>query len=142
MIFMGIYNKVYIGHVETINPDVIENVSPVESKVVALKLASIDKVTSIPTYKPLRPYSEYYKLVSVDSKPLEGPLGNIVDDKIIRWKVENSWGDKDNKGYFIMNDNYFDEFVMNAVVKKEYLTSKQLEMLNQEAINMNPNDPF
>ena len=83
MIFMGIYNKVYIGHVETINPDVIENVSPVESKVVALKLASIDKVTSIPTYKPLRPYSEYYKLVSVDSKPLEGPLGNIVDDKII-----------------------------------------------------------
>ena len=139
---MGIYNKVYIGHVETINPDVIENVSPVESKVVALKLASIDKVTSIPTYKPLRPYSEYYKLVSVDSKPLEGPLGNIVDDKIIRWKVENSWGDKDNKGYFIMNDNYFDEFVMNAVVKKEYLTSKQLEMLNQEAINMTPNDPF
>ena len=83
MIFMGIYNKVYIGHVETINPDVIENVSPVESKVVALKLASIDKVTSIPTYKPLRPYSEYYKLVSVDSTPLEGPLGNIVDDKII-----------------------------------------------------------
>ena len=67
---------------------------------------------------------------------------HIVDDKIIRWKVENSWGDKDNKGYFIMNDNYFDEFVMNAVVKKEYLTSKQLEMLNQEAINMNPNDPF
>lgn len=83
MIFMGIYNKVYIGHVETINPDVIESVSPVESKVVALKLASIDKVTSIPIYKPLRPYSEYYKLVSVDSKPLEGPLGNIVDDKII-----------------------------------------------------------
>ena len=31
---------------------------------------------------------------------------------------------------------------MNAVVKKEYLTSKQLEMLNQEAINMNTNDPF
>ena len=67
---------------------------------------------------------------------------HIIDDKIIRWKVENSWGDKDNKGYFIMNDNYFDEFVMNAVVKKEYLTSKQLEMLNQEAINMTPNDPF
>ena len=44
---------------------------------------NLDKVTSIPTYKPLRPYSEYYKLVSVDSKPLEGPLGNIVDDKII-----------------------------------------------------------
>ena len=87
---MGIYNKVYIGYVETINPDVIKNVSPVENKVVALKLASVDKVTSIPTYKPLRPYSEYYKLVSVDNKPLEGPIGNIVDDKIINMALKKT----------------------------------------------------
>ena len=41
---MGIYNKVYIGHVETINPDVNELVSPGESKVVALKLAGFDNI--------------------------------------------------------------------------------------------------
>lgn len=67
---------------------------------------------------------------------------HIIDEKPVRWKVENSWGDKDNKGYFIMNDNYFNDFVMNAIIKKEYLTEKQLELLNQEAIIMNPDDPF
>ena len=80
---MGIYNKVYIGHVETVNLDVSVHQSPIESKVIALQLNNIDKNRNIITYKPLRQYSEYYKLVSVDSKPLEGPLGNIVDDKII-----------------------------------------------------------
>lgn len=80
---MGIYNKVYIGHVETINPDVYESVSPVESKVVALQLAGFDNIRKIPKYKPLRQYSEYYKVVSVEPKPLTGGFGNLVDDKII-----------------------------------------------------------
>lgn len=67
---------------------------------------------------------------------------HIIDNKPIRWKVENSWGDQDNKGYFIMNDNYFNEFVMSAVVKKEYLTDKQLKLLDQEPITLDPDDPF
>lgn len=67
---------------------------------------------------------------------------HIIDDKPIRWKVENSWGDQDNKGYFIMNDNYFNEFVMSAVVKKDYLTDKQLKLLDQEPIMLDPDDPF
>lgn len=80
---MGIYNKVYIGHVETINLDVNENISPVESKVVALKLVGFDNIKKLPQYKPLRQYGEYYKVISVEPKPLSGGLGNIVDDKII-----------------------------------------------------------
>jgi len=79
---MGIYNKVYIGHVETINPDVYETVSPVESKVVALKLVGFD-TRKKPKYKPLRKYGEYYKVISIDPKPLTGSLGKIVDDKLI-----------------------------------------------------------
>lgn len=67
---------------------------------------------------------------------------HIIDDKPIRWKVENSWGDQDNKGYFTMNDNYFNEFVMSAVIKKEYLNDNQLELLTQEAIILDPDDPF
>lgn len=67
---------------------------------------------------------------------------HIIDDKPIRWKVENSWGDQDNKGYFIMNDNYFNEFVMSAVIKKDYLNDKQLKLLNQEPIMLDPDDPF
>lgn len=80
---VAIHNKVYIGHVETINLDVNVCKSPIESKVVALKLDSVDKNRNIVTYKPLRQYSEYYKLISVDKKPLVGTFGNIVDDKAI-----------------------------------------------------------
>lgn len=80
---MAIYNKVYIGYVETVNLDSNVNCQPIQAKVVALKLDNIDKNKNIITYKPLRQYSEYYKLVSVDKKPLEGFLGNIIDDKKI-----------------------------------------------------------
>lgn len=66
----------------------------------------------------------------------------LIDNKPVRWKVENSWGDKDNKGYFIMNDNYFDEFVMEIVIKKDYLTEKQLKLLDQEPIELGLEDPF
>lgn len=67
---------------------------------------------------------------------------HLIDNKPVRWKVENSWGDKDNKGYFIMNDNYFDEFVMEIIIKKDYLTEKQLKLLDQEPIELGPDDPF
>ena len=67
---------------------------------------------------------------------------HLIDNKPVRWKVENSWGDKDNKGYFIMNDNYFDEFVMEIVIKKDYLTEKQLKLLDQEPIELGLEDPF
>lgn len=67
---------------------------------------------------------------------------HLIDNKPVRWKVENSWGDKDNKGYFIMNDNYFDEFVMEIIIKKDYLTEKQLKLLDQEPIELGLEDPF
>ena len=67
---------------------------------------------------------------------------HLIDNKPVRWKVENSWGDKDNKGYFIMNDNYFDECVMEIVIKKDYLTEKQLKLLDQEPIELGLEDPF
>ena len=87
---MGIYNKVYIVHVETINPDVNESVSPVESKVVALKLVGFDNINKLPKYKPLRKYGEYYKVISIENKPLTGGLGNIVDDKTINLAIKKT----------------------------------------------------
>lgn len=87
---MGIYNKVYIGHVETVNLDVSVHQSPIESKVIALQLNNIDKNKNIITYKPLRQYSEYYKLVSVEEKPLTGTFGNIVGDKDINFALKKT----------------------------------------------------
>lgn len=78
---MGIYNKVCIGHVETVN---LENTSPVEKKVVALKYIGMDKSSSLPIYKPLRKYKEYYKLVDVERLP------GFVNDTMINNAIKKT----------------------------------------------------
>ena len=45
-------------------------------------------------------------------------------------------------GYYIMNDDYFDEFLLQAIINKKYLSQKQLEALNQEYIDFELTDPF
>ena len=80
---MGIYNKVYIGHVETINTNANINEKFTESKVVALKLG-FDKERNIPVYKPLRKYSEYYKIHSVER------LDGFVTDGMINRAIKNT----------------------------------------------------
>ncbi|MCR5067671.1 MAG: C1 family peptidase [Erysipelotrichaceae bacterium] len=47
---------------------------------------------------------------------------NLVDDKPTRWKIENSWGDKNGaKGYYICSDSWFDKYVYQAAVERQYL---------------------
>ncbi|KAJ7287639.1 peptidase C1B, bleomycin hydrolase [Mycena rebaudengoi] len=44
---------------------------------------------------------------------------HIVDGKPVRFKVENSWGeDAGDKGYFVMTEAWFDEFVYQIVVPR------------------------
>ncbi len=62
---------------------------------------------------------------------------NIVGDHIQRWKVEDSYGegpDEKPNGYYTMNDNYFDQYVLDIIVDKKYLTEEQRELLNQQPI--------
>ncbi|MGE5473909.1 MAG: aminopeptidase C [Ignavibacteriales bacterium] len=68
---------------------------------------------------------------------------NIINDKIERWKVEDSSGYKEgNQGYYIMNDNFFDKYVVECVINKKYMTKKQLKLLEQEPIIFNPWEPM
>lgn len=78
---MAIYNKVYIGHVETINPNAYEKETFIESKVVALKLIGLDD-NKLPKFKPLRNYSEYYKIISVE--PISGYISDVGINKKIK----------------------------------------------------------
>lgn len=48
----------------------------------------------------------------------------IEDGKIIRWKVQNSFGKENNQnGYFVMNDNYFDKYCVMFGINKRYIVN-------------------
>ena len=68
---------------------------------------------------------------------------NLVGNKPQRWKIEDSFGDKEKvNGYYIMNDNFFEEFVLSIVINKKYLSQEQLKLLEQEPIEYEIEDPF
>ncbi|MDD4744909.1 MAG: C1 family peptidase, partial [Eubacteriales bacterium] len=68
---------------------------------------------------------------------------NLKDDQPNRWKIENSWGDKNGqKGYYVADDAWFERYVYQAVIYKRYLTGEQLEALEQKPIELEPWDPM
>ena len=68
---------------------------------------------------------------------------NLVKNKPTKWRVENSWGAKSgNKGYFLMSDDWFDEYNYEVVIDKKYLSKKILSLFNQKPIKLEPWDPM
>ena len=68
---------------------------------------------------------------------------HILDNKPVRWKIEDSYGDREKvNGYYIMNDNFFDKFVLNVIIEKKYLNAKQLELIKQKPIEFDIEEPF
>ena len=60
-----------------------------------------------------------------------------------RWRVENSWGDDvGKKGYFVMGDKWFSQYVYQVVVNKKYLTATQLAQYESEPKVLEPWDPM
>ncbi|KRM59902.1 hypothetical protein C5L31_000092 [Secundilactobacillus malefermentans] len=58
---------------------------------------------------------------------------NLVNGVPNRWKVENSWGEKNgDKGYFVMADSWMNDYVYEVVVNKKYLDAETLAVLDQE----------
>jgi len=68
---------------------------------------------------------------------------NLVKGKPTKWKVENSWGDKvGEKGFFVMNDDWFNEYLYQVVVPKKYLSPTLQKVLKEKPIELKPWDPM
>ncbi len=68
--------------------------------------------------------------VNIDSK-----------DKPINWQVENSWGFYDNEelgqdGFLCMSDKWFEEYVGQVVIHKEFLSRKILNINKMEPVKI------
>ncbi|MDE7243799.1 MAG: C1 family peptidase [Oscillospiraceae bacterium] len=60
-----------------------------------------------------------------------------------RWRVENSWGkDPGCEGYYVMSDEWFDEYLYQIVVHKKYLSPEQLAAFETEPVVLEPWDPM
>jgi bleomycin hydrolase len=71
--------------------------------------------------------------------------GVDLDDKgrPRKWKVENSWGDKvGDKGYFVMSDRWFDEYMFEVVIARRHLPKRVLKALDTEPVVLPPWDPM
>lgn len=61
--------------------------------------------------------------------------------EIRKWKVENSWGDKmGHNGFYEMSQKWFEDYVYDVVVRKEYLTDEQVKLAEGPAIDLKPWD--
>ncbi|KAG2185495.1 hypothetical protein INT44_002288 [Umbelopsis vinacea] len=65
------------------------------------------------------------------------------DGNPVRWRVENSWGDASgDKGYWIMTDKWFEQFVYQVVLEKKDVPDSLLEVLKTEPIVLPAYDPM
>ena len=68
---------------------------------------------------------------------------DVVDGVPRRWRVENSWDDKvGNKGFFLMNDSWFAEYMFEIAVPKDYLPEELQKALDLDPIVLPAWDPM
>jgi bleomycin hydrolase len=73
-------------------------------------------------------------LVGVDLTP---------EGKPKQWRVENSWGEAVGEaGYLTMTDAWFDQYVYEVAIDKQYISQDVLDLLNTPATVLDPWDPM
>jgi len=69
---------------------------------------------------------------------------NAQSGKPVHFKVENSWGSQyGDKGFFVMTDRWFDEFVYQVVVSKTLAPKELVKVFeSDDRIVLPPWDPM
>jgi bleomycin hydrolase len=69
---------------------------------------------------------------------------DVVDGRPRRWRVENSWGAENTgrKGFFTMNDNWFDEHMFEIAARRDYLPVELRDAIDQPPIVLPAWDPM
>lgn len=68
---------------------------------------------------------------------------DVLDGNTRRWRVENSWGDQiADKGFFTMNDSWFDQHVFEVAIRRDRLPEELLPVLETEPLVLPAWDPM
>ncbi len=68
---------------------------------------------------------------------------DVIAGKPRRWRVENSWGaDKADKGFYLMNDSWFDEHMFEIAAHKKYLPKALQKALDTKPTILPAWDPM
>lgn len=93
---------------------------------------SMDKKTGI----------EYGYISPTHAMAITG-FDTAADGSINKWLVENSWGAKHgDNGFYYMQDDWFDAYVLVVVVPKNLLEDEELKLLEKKPIIIKDYEPF
>ncbi len=68
---------------------------------------------------------------------------DIKDDEVIKWYVENSWGDDGGDGgMYYMYDDWFDRYLFGVIIHKRYLSEDVVRLSEQPPLLLEPWDPM
>ena len=85
---------------------------------------------------------EYGQIPSNHAMTLTG-VNLDADGNPTRWKVENSWGkDFGKDGYFVASNAWFDRYVTEVIINKQYVTPATAALIDAEPVVLQPWEPL